>query len=293
MTGSTSYRLNEYKITENLSGYLYWEIHSGFAFFKRGNCFIKGNILFIEFSDIEESGFLKMEFIEQLDKLPKWRKTKYYCSNYRIYNCKTGKIPPFQEMFSQTHASIADREVRTKEHNIIQSEITEDISYRLGRYKIIEKNNGQVWWESHRRLNISRAGRCFTAGDILFMMPAEIEKTGLVKKDFMQHLNQLSNWTKTDYYCDSYSLYYCENGRICRDIDLTAFQKLSNLEQIEVREDLPDKKLKNNNAYSGDVIEVKTLFNQIDIAKFMSRCKKIGINILGLLKNWYVKRRKQ
>jgi len=291
MTGSTSYRLNEYKITENLSGYLYWEIHSGFAFFKRGNCFIKGNILFIEFSDIEESGFLKMEFIEQLDKLPKWRKTKYYCSNYRTYNCKTGKIPPFQEMFSQTHANIADREARTKQNNIKHIEIVEDICYRLGRYKIIEKNNGRVWWESHRRLNISKAGRCFTEGNILFMMPAEIEKTGLVKKDFMQHLNQLSNWTKTDYYCDSYSLYYCENGRICRDIEER--EEREEREQIKVKEDLLDKKLKNNNAYSGGAVEVKTSFNQIDIAKFMRWSKRIGISILELLKNWYVKRRKQ
>ena len=42
----------------------------------------------------EEPGFLKDEFIQHLNKFPKWEKTKYYCSSYTIYNCKTGRISP-------------------------------------------------------------------------------------------------------------------------------------------------------------------------------------------------------
>jgi hypothetical protein len=219
MIGSTSYKLIEYKITENLSGYLSWETHFGFGSFKRGRCFIRGNILFIEFSDIEENGFLKGEFIDHLDKLPKWGKTKYYCSSYRIYNCKTDKKLSFQKMINQSHTHIDDRDTHMKENTIMRPEITEDIFYRMGRYEIIERNNGQVWWKSHRRFNISKTGKCFKEGDILFMVPSKDEEIGLVKKEFLQRLNQLSNWTKTNYYCNNYSIYYCKNGKICHYID--------------------------------------------------------------------------
>jgi len=260
MAGSRSYRLIEYKITESFSDFLWWESHFGLGSLKRGQCFIRGNILFIEFSDIVEDGFLKMEFGEQLDRLPKWEKTKYYCSNYSIYDCKIGNKPSLQEM---THLA---RKSYMKQSNMIQPEIREDISYRLGRYEIIEKNNGQICWESHRRLNILKTGKCFTEGDILFMEPAESEKTGLVKNEFIQRLNRLPNWTKSSYYCSGYSLNYCEDGKICRDI-----------EKADTREISADEKLRNTHGCSEEI-------------KIIDKSENIGIGIRTLLKNWFIKR---
>jgi hypothetical protein len=69
-----------------------WETHAGFGRLRAGKCFIVGEILFIGPYKTEKPGFLKGEFIEPLNELPKWEKTKHFCSSYSIYNCKTGRI---------------------------------------------------------------------------------------------------------------------------------------------------------------------------------------------------------
>jgi hypothetical protein len=44
---STTYKLAEYKITENEHGDLWWETHIGLGSLRIGKCFINGDILFI------------------------------------------------------------------------------------------------------------------------------------------------------------------------------------------------------------------------------------------------------
>ena len=82
---STTYKLAEYKISENEHGDLLWETHIGLGSLRIGKCFINGDILFIRPSDSKGPGFLKGEFIDHLNKQPKWKKTKYYCASYKIY----------------------------------------------------------------------------------------------------------------------------------------------------------------------------------------------------------------
>ena len=72
----SSYRLDQYKITENEHGDLWWETHIGLGSLKSGKCFINGEILFIKPSDYSEAGFLKGEFLDHLNKLSKWKKLK-------------------------------------------------------------------------------------------------------------------------------------------------------------------------------------------------------------------------
>ena len=36
-------------------------------------------------------GLLKREFMERLNRLPEWEKSKYYCTRYTIHYCKTGQ----------------------------------------------------------------------------------------------------------------------------------------------------------------------------------------------------------
>ncbi len=92
MSKGTSYRLGRFEIIEKKNDEIWWETHAGFACFRSGKCFIVGDILFIGPYQTEEPGFLKGEFIEHLNKYPKWEKTKYYCLSYSIYSCKTGKM---------------------------------------------------------------------------------------------------------------------------------------------------------------------------------------------------------
>ncbi|MBW1745364.1 MAG: hypothetical protein JRJ25_03195 [Deltaproteobacteria bacterium] len=92
MTKDTSYRLGRFEIIEKKNDEIWWETHAGFGRFRAGKCFIVGEILLIAPYKMEEPGFLKGEFIEHLNKYPKWEKTKYYCLSYSLYNCKTGRM---------------------------------------------------------------------------------------------------------------------------------------------------------------------------------------------------------
>jgi hypothetical protein len=90
MARELSYKLGRYKITEAFGGGLWWESHHGVGSLKKGKCTIEGSILILGPSEIEEPGFLKREFVEHLDKLPNWDKTKYYCLSHSIHKCRTG-----------------------------------------------------------------------------------------------------------------------------------------------------------------------------------------------------------
>jgi hypothetical protein len=94
---TVAYKLAEYKIIEHVYGDLWWESHFGLGTLKNGKCIINGDILFIKPSDNKGPGFLEGEFLDRLNKLPKWEKTKFYCTSYKIYECKSGRIKPLIE----------------------------------------------------------------------------------------------------------------------------------------------------------------------------------------------------
>jgi hypothetical protein len=91
--------------------------------------------------------------------------------------------------------------------------MTKETSYRLGRYEIIEKGNGDLWWKSHGGFANVNVGKCFGEGDILFIGASKGEESGLLKNEFILHLNRLPKWEKTKYYCSSYTIYSCNTGR--------------------------------------------------------------------------------
>jgi hypothetical protein len=82
-------------------------------------------------------------------------------------------------------------------------QMTEDRFYRLGQYKIIEKHNGALWWESYGGFSSVRGGKCFIEGDILFLGASETKEHGYLLLEFKEHLNQLPRWQKTKYYCQA------------------------------------------------------------------------------------------
>ena len=222
----TAYRLGEYKIIEYEHGDLWWETHIGLGSSKSGKCFINGDILFIKPSDSMGPGFLKGEFLDHLNKLPKWEKTKYYCASYKIHECKSGRSKPLFDRldgWSQDEAILKDgstqRETPEIRRKSVKVDTTEHISYKLDRYKITEMNNGQLFWKSPSGLGTLKKGRCHIKGSILFLEPGETEQSSLLKREFMQQLIRLPDWERTKYFCPSYTIYYSNTGAICRSLE--------------------------------------------------------------------------
>jgi hypothetical protein len=220
-----TYRLAEYRIVEDLSGHLWWETHFGFGSVKVGPCSIRGDILFIKPAHGEQEGFLKGEFLDQLHRLPKWNKTKYYCSSYRIYECKSD-IKPLSERLDRrsddraviAHETSIRRVPAESADRLEQQETAAEVSYKLDRYEITQKSNGQLYWRSHRGFDGIKGGKCYLNGNTLFIGPPETETVGSTKREFTQRLVRLPRWQRTKYYCPSYAIYSSKTGVLCRDI---------------------------------------------------------------------------
>jgi hypothetical protein len=224
MMQNTAFRLGEYKIIENEHGDLWWETHIGLGSSKSGKCFINGDILFIKPSDSMGPGFLKGEFLDHLDKLPKWEKTNYYCASYKIHGCKSGRRKPLfdgldsqlqDEVFIEKNGS-TQREIAKTEDKSVKADTTDHISHKLGRYEIIEKNMGQLFWKSPSGLGSLKVGRCHIKGSILFLEPGKTELSSPKKREFIQQLICLPDWRRTKYFCTNYTIYYSKTGGICR-----------------------------------------------------------------------------
>jgi hypothetical protein len=82
------YRLGRYKIIETGSSELRWHTCTHPNRLKVGKGFIEGEILFVDGKTIDASEFPKKEFFNRLNKLPKWEKTHYYCTNYTLKPCQ-------------------------------------------------------------------------------------------------------------------------------------------------------------------------------------------------------------
>jgi len=62
--------MGEYKITENNSDDLLWEMHFGMSALKEGRCFRKEQILFLVLARNERPVFLKGEYLDQIKPFP-------------------------------------------------------------------------------------------------------------------------------------------------------------------------------------------------------------------------------
>ena len=80
-------------------------------------------------------------------------------------------------------------------------------SYRLGQYKIIENENGNLWWECYAHFATTNSGKCFVIGNILFLEPySKISEPGYLLLEYDELLNKLPQWEKTKYYCSTYTI---------------------------------------------------------------------------------------
>ena len=213
------YRLLEFKIIQDENGVLVWESHTGIGRLIRGRCFIKGDILFIGASKIEEPGFLKNEFLEKLKPLPEWKKTGYYCLGNDVRTTKSGRRLTEKDMHVWEKGEFP-REDKTDlpatplkmGYHPKWSPGAEGTSYRLGNHEIIVKTNGQLWWKAHTGYNTFKLGTCCVVEDILFIGIKEHEESGAPKKAFFDHLRRLPEWNATRYYCSNCTLHECKSG---------------------------------------------------------------------------------
>jgi hypothetical protein len=113
---------------------------------------VNGSILFIEPGHTsEENGFLKGEFLDQLNRLPKWGKTHYYCTSFNIVKCKTDQ----------------KRKPSSANNKFSQPTNQEDVSYRLGQFEIIEKKDGKLLWKSYSDRGTIKVGFIYFESIIL------------------------------------------------------------------------------------------------------------------------------
>jgi hypothetical protein len=152
--------------------------------------------------------------------------------------------------------------------------MTKDNSYRLGRFEIIEKKNGEMWWETHAGFGRLRAGICFIVGEILFIGPYKTEKPGFLIGEFIEYLNKLPKWGKTKYYCSSYSIYNCTTGRISRNFG--------------VDEDIGSNSKTKNNLADKEKIYKETIIKPINLSEGVIKFKEKGAAIWRLLKNRFL-----
>ena len=84
--------------------------------------------------------------------------------------------------------------------------------YRLGEYKIIESDTGQLRWKAHFGFCEFQKGRCFRKGSILFIGPQQNKPSNFNKRQFLANLRQLPIWDQTAYFSKRLSLHECEPG---------------------------------------------------------------------------------
>lgn len=215
----TIYKLEEYKIIESKTGELNWEAHFGLGAFQEGRCFRKGRILFIGPAENDRPGFLKGEFLDHLKPFPGWLKTKYYSRDFDVYHCPTGKRVTKEEMLLwmidrgiDEGDRIYSEKPGQRSNNISTGKATDDVAFRLKRYEIIKKTNGQIEWKTYAGPNTVSSGTCLILEDILFIGSRQNEQSTLIKRQFLENLQLLSKWDHTKYYCPKLSLHDCETG---------------------------------------------------------------------------------
>ncbi len=181
------YRLGKYKIIEYGERLITWETHAALGEQVSGKCVQLGDVLVIGHADHHETGYLIGEFLDLLDSLPAWKKTRYYCFAPELLDVVTGQ--------EQTDESLERRSSRA------DAQSSQDMSpgkFRLGHYLISVAAEGAVSWKSAAGNGRIVSGRCEVLGPgILFIGPQESEEAGKAKEDFLAELNRSPQWDRT------------------------------------------------------------------------------------------------
>ena len=86
-----------------------------------------------------------------------------------------------------------------------------DLEVLQAALKIIEDENGALWWEAHTGVGALKSGKCFLKGDVLFILPGKLEEPGFLKREFLERIKKLPQWEKSRYYCLNNNLFPSES----------------------------------------------------------------------------------
>ena len=138
------YQLGRYKIIEGVSGELRWNTCTHLNRLKVGRGVIEGKILFINGKTIEESEFSKREFYNQLNRLPKWKKTLYYCTNYNLKLCQKTDAFGVKQSIQKSKVHYKHLITNRRTHGKRIAEISTVITTYKNRFLKRKKNEGFI-----------------------------------------------------------------------------------------------------------------------------------------------------
>jgi hypothetical protein len=104
---------------------------------------------------------------------------------------------------------------------------------KLDEYIIIESDTDQLRWEAHFGFATIQEGRCFRKGPILFIGPAENDRVGFLKGDFLDLIRPLPKWSKTKYCCRSFEIYHCGTCRRVSKRDMLSWTLDRGIDEID------------------------------------------------------------
>jgi len=93
-----TFRLGRCEITRNAKGQIIWKTAPGPNTISQGACAILEDILFIGPGENSESDSIGRRFAKNLQILPKWDQTEYYCPKQSLCDCRSwrGANPPIK-----------------------------------------------------------------------------------------------------------------------------------------------------------------------------------------------------
>lgn len=191
MIGKSAYRFGEYQITEYDDGVLRWVAHHGFGEQRGGRCYIVGDILVIGQFLHEEIGYLKGEFLDRLEKLPVWNRTKFYCFDSELFDVFSGKSSN-QDWSSDVLSTWGSNRSRRQP---VRDEALG--TFRLGKYRVTVASYSQISWQSLEGRDRITGGQCAIHSGILFIGPKEYETVGRSWREFLSELNKIAPWNRT------------------------------------------------------------------------------------------------
>lgn len=272
------YRLGDYKIIESDTGILHWEAHSGVGLLKEGMCYLKGDILFIGSAENQKEGFLKLEFFESFKDAEVWSKTRYFSTNAEIFYCLNGKKVTRAE---KLHWRYEKSQVKNPE-NILpdlygsdNADLFKDNSFRLHKYMITRKPDGDFVWSSHAGANFIKSGPCFLLEDIAFLNPSRNSVKTMTRQQFTADLEQLPEWRQTMYYTDECFLQQCVSVNQIREekkpwTDLLKFKNVETSRNGKNKESAFSNTVKQNLKSSDSKDKTKQFYKHIKILKTLT-----------------------
>ena len=204
MKNKAIYQLGEYRITEYENGILWWETHHGLGEQRSGKCFIHNDILILGVSRHEDIGFLKLEFLHKLHKLPSWNKTRYYCFASELMDVASGRT--VNEDLLDRILSLGG--MKTAGAKAVTAEGPG--TFRLDKYEITVASEGQISWRADGGMNKLVGGQCIIESGMLFIGPQEHDKGEPNKPEFHTKLRELPQWDRTTIWSRTLALRACE-----------------------------------------------------------------------------------